>query len=120
MAIVVVCLDCFNEFRQIGTIGVIDLRETESGASLAMNETTETRFALDDAVGDAHLATECWEEENHLQKRKFMKFTENSINLRGKNTKKVRMSCVNSIFGRFLLKKIPIQVKKFFTSFESR
>ena len=43
--------------------------QSNAGASLAMNQATQTSLALDDAIGDSHLAAQSRQEQNDLRER---------------------------------------------------
>lgn len=65
-SIIEVCLDDFDEFRQVGPIGGFDLCECNGRACLATDQCTQTCFALHNAVWNAHFAAQGWQKEDNF------------------------------------------------------
>lgn len=62
----VAVVDSGDELGQLGLVLGADLGESEDSGGLLVNDGTETGLALDDNVGDTHLAAEGGEEDNEL------------------------------------------------------
>ena len=58
--------DSVNEFGQRGLILRLDGSQSKASGGLLVNDLTETRFALDDAVGDIHLTAKSRQPDNQL------------------------------------------------------
>lgn len=69
--VVVVSFDGLHQLGEIGTIRVVDLGQGNSGACLAVHQSSETSLALDDAVWDAHFAAQGWQKEDNLQYKRL-------------------------------------------------
>lgn len=70
VAFIVVGLDGFDELGQVGAVSVLDVLQSDGGAGLAVDEASQARLALDDAVWDSHLAAQGGQEQNQLKRRK--------------------------------------------------
>ena len=66
VTIVEVRLDRFDDFAQAGFIVRVHVGQRQRRARFQVHETTETSFALDDAVWNAHLTAQCGQVENEL------------------------------------------------------
>jgi len=66
VAIVVVGTDGLNQLAQGSLILVVNVGEGNTGASLAVNETSKTCLALNDAVWNSHLSAQGWQEDDDL------------------------------------------------------
>lgn len=64
----VVDLDGRDELGELSLVLRLDFTESENGSSLATDDGTETSLALDDSVGDTHLAAESGEEDDELDR----------------------------------------------------
>jgi hypothetical protein len=62
----VAIVDGRDELGELGLVLGADLGKGEDSSSLLVNDGTETGLALDDNVGDTHLAAEGREEDNEL------------------------------------------------------
>ena len=62
----VAVVDSGDELGELGLVLGADLGKGEDGSGLLVNDGTETGLALDDNVGDTHLAAEGGEEDNEL------------------------------------------------------
>jgi hypothetical protein len=62
----VAVVDSRDELGELGLVLGADLGESEDGSGLLVDNGTETGLALDDNVGDTHLAAEGGEEDNKL------------------------------------------------------
>ena len=62
----VAVVDSGDELGELGLVLGADLGKGEDGSGLLVNNGTETGLALDDNVGDTHLAAEGGEEDNQL------------------------------------------------------
>ena len=62
----VAVVDSGDELGELGLVLGADLGESEDGSGLLVDNGTETGLALDDNVGDTHLAAEGGEEDNQL------------------------------------------------------
>lgn len=58
--------DSFDELGESGLVFGADFSEGDDGSVLLVDELTETRLTLDDAVGNVHLVAESGEEGNEL------------------------------------------------------
>lgn len=70
LTVIVVCLDNFDEFREVGAVTGIDLCQCNGGAGLAANQCSQARLALDNAVWDTHFAAQSWQEQDNLNEGK--------------------------------------------------
>lgn len=62
----VTVVDSGDELGELGLVLGADLGEGKDGSGLLVDDGTETGLALDDNVGDTHLAAEGGEEDNEL------------------------------------------------------
>jgi hypothetical protein len=62
----VAVVDSGDELRELGLVLSADLGESEDSSGLLVDDGTETGLALDDNVGDTHLAAEGGEEDDQL------------------------------------------------------
>ena len=62
----VAVVDSRDELGELGLVLGADLGEGKDGSGLLVNDGTETGLALDDNVGDTHLAAEGGKEDNEL------------------------------------------------------
>lgn len=67
VAFIVVGLDGLDKLGQVCAISILDVLQSDGGAGLAVDETSQARLALDDAVWDSHLAAQGWQEQNQLK-----------------------------------------------------
>jgi hypothetical protein len=61
--------DRFGKLVECGLVVLLDVGEGENGGGLLVDDGTESRFALDDAVWHVHLSAKGWEPDDNLQKR---------------------------------------------------
>ncbi len=66
--VVVVCLDGRHEGSEIVLVFGLDIGQSDSGGSLLVNKSSETRLGLDDAIGDTHLAAEGGQPEDEFNR----------------------------------------------------
>lgn len=66
MGLEVAVVDSGDELGELGLVLGADLGEGEDSSGLLVNNGTETGLALDDNVGDTHLAAESGKEDNEL------------------------------------------------------
>jgi len=62
----VAVVDSGDELGKLGLVLGADLGKSEDGSGLLVDDGTETGLALNDNVGDTHLAAEGGEEDNQL------------------------------------------------------
>ena len=68
MLVIVALLDRADELAQLRLVLATHLRQRQHGRSLLVDDGAEARLALDDRVGDAHLAAERGQEDNELDR----------------------------------------------------
>jgi len=64
----VALLDGLDELRELVLILRANLGQGKDSGSLLVDDSTETSLALDDGIGDTHLATQCGKEDDELDR----------------------------------------------------
>ena len=68
MLVIVALLDRADQLAQLRLVLAAHLRQRKHGRSLLVDDGAEARLALDDRIGDAHLAAERGEEDDELDR----------------------------------------------------
>lgn len=66
-AVVEVGLDDLQQLVEVGPIARIYLRQSQTGAGFSSDQEAQSRFALHNAIRDAHLPAESGQKENQLE-----------------------------------------------------
>lgn len=116
---IVVGLDGFDKLGQVCAVSVLDVLQSDGGAGLAVDEASQARLALDDAVWDSHLAAQGWQEQDQLKDNSLIRnIVQKSIPLRIFENNQAVMFLTRCERCRENpgISRTALQVKKFFSS----